>query len=46
MEFAGIGRDLSGPYQLNQYYSQQAFDREFRAATTERPGSTSEEMPH
>src|SRR3989449_10171293 len=29
----------SRPYELTEYYSQRAFDRDFRAATTERPGS-------
>jgi len=31
---------------LKQYYLQLAFDREFRAATTERSGSKSEETRH
>jgi hypothetical protein len=37
---------ISGPYQLVEYYSQQAFGRDFRAATTERPGSEFERTLH
>src|SRR5882672_8655135 len=36
----------SGPYELTEYYSQRAFDRDFRAATTERPGSEFEKTLH
>src|SRR5436190_23704887 len=36
----------SGPYTLKEYYPQRAFDRDFRAATTERPGSKPEETRH
>src|SRR2546428_11984120 len=34
----GSNRSIaSGPYQLTAYYSQRAFDRDFRAATTRGP---------
>src|SRR5262245_46651712 len=41
-----LGEQPSGAYQLKQYYLQRASNRDFRAATTERPGITSEETLH
>jgi len=36
----------SGPYELMAYYSQRAFDRDYRAATIERPGGKFEKALH
>jgi hypothetical protein len=36
----------SGPYPLKDSHSQQALDHDFRAATTERPATNSEEIRH